>query len=410
MQSKVNMLKNCHEKEPDIASVFEPVVSVIIPVYNVSPWLRECLDSVINQTWNKLEIILVDDGSTDNSDAICDEYAANDTRIRVIHQANAGQSAARNAGLCLATGKYVWFIDSDDYLELYAAEILINKAEAEQSEVLLFTFKRFGENISARNYPFKQTYETQDGIALLTKIFENSNVIVGTQFEFIRLDFLRRNNLRFIRGIVGEDFMMLVDFMPLAKSVCVLNEFLYNYRVRDDSTCTSRDVARIRHMCESYYFIFHELYSKYRREILSRYIFEQFCLTRLFAYASRAKICEYEKHEEIRRFLVDNGLISDLRNIIDQKRNIIFYGAGELANTVLKNYPGIRPSAIYDMNADNIREIGGISVTKPDFTEAQSENNLILICISNRSVIIDVKNKFGNLPNVTTIAEYLMWC
>lgn len=91
-----------------------PLVSIIIPVYNVEPYLKECLDSIVNQTYSLLEIILVDDGSTDQSGVICDEYAEKDDRIRVIHQHNQGLSMARNAGMEIMTGEWVMFVDSDD--------------------------------------------------------------------------------------------------------------------------------------------------------------------------------------------------------------------------------------------------------------------------------------------------------
>ena len=93
------------------------VISVIVPVYNVSAYLPECLDSILSQDYEKLEVILIDDGSTDDSGAICDAYAQRDNRIRVIHQKNGGAAAAKNAGLRAATGEYLSFADSDDFLE-----------------------------------------------------------------------------------------------------------------------------------------------------------------------------------------------------------------------------------------------------------------------------------------------------
>ncbi len=100
-------------------------ISVIIPIYNVEPYLRQCLDSVVNQTYRDLEIILIDDGSPDNCGAICDEYAAKDSRIQVIHKANGGLSAARNDGLKIATGEWISFVDSDDWCEVnYYSELM----------------------------------------------------------------------------------------------------------------------------------------------------------------------------------------------------------------------------------------------------------------------------------------------
>ncbi len=101
-------------------------ISVIIPVYNVEPYIRKCIDSVINQTYINLEIILVDDGSTDNSGKVCDEYATKDKRVKVLHKRNGGVSSAKNAGLKEVTGKYLGFVDSDDWIEPEMYEILYN--------------------------------------------------------------------------------------------------------------------------------------------------------------------------------------------------------------------------------------------------------------------------------------------
>ena len=104
----------------------EEKISVIIPVYNVEPYLRKCLDSVINQTYRNLEIIIVDDGSPDNCGAICDEYAARDDRVIVIHKKNGGVSAARNDGIRIASGKWITFVDPDDWCEPDYYEMLIS--------------------------------------------------------------------------------------------------------------------------------------------------------------------------------------------------------------------------------------------------------------------------------------------
>ena len=105
----------------------KPLISVIVPVYNVEEYLPKCLESIINQTYKNLEIILVDDGSTDNSGIICEDYAEKDKRIKVVHQTNLGISAARNAGLDLCSGDYITFVDSDDYIECDEIEVLVDQ-------------------------------------------------------------------------------------------------------------------------------------------------------------------------------------------------------------------------------------------------------------------------------------------
>ena len=116
----------------------QALISVIIPVYNVEEYLRECIDSVLNQTFSDFEVILVNDGSTDSSGEICDEYVEKDERVTVIHQKNGGLSVARNIGLSEANGKYVYFLDSDDYISENALATLLNIAENDSSDIVFF--------------------------------------------------------------------------------------------------------------------------------------------------------------------------------------------------------------------------------------------------------------------------------
>ena len=116
----------------------ESKVSIVIPVYNVEAYLKECVDSAIKQTYKNLEIILVDDGATDSCPEICDVYAQSDKRIKVIHRENGGLSAARNTGMDASTGEYIYFLDSDDYIELKAIEKLVNTIETEKADFVFF--------------------------------------------------------------------------------------------------------------------------------------------------------------------------------------------------------------------------------------------------------------------------------
>ena len=141
-------------------------ISVIIPVYNVEDYLSKCLQSVINQTYTNLEIILVDDGSTDNSGEICDEFSENDNRIKVIHQKNTGVSQARKIGIDVADGKYIGFVDADDWIEPDMYETLINKMK--NSDIIMSGLF-FHMNDAVKKIPmnnFENTYYGPDNLNL----------------------------------------------------------------------------------------------------------------------------------------------------------------------------------------------------------------------------------------------------
>ena len=138
-----------------------PLISIIIPVYNTAKYLPRCLDSVLKQTYQNLEIIVVDDGSTDNSPKIIKEYATKDNRIKVIHQKNAGLSAARNTGITKATGKYISFVDSDDEISHNMIKKLFDVLQRNNTDISVCSFKEvypdnkvthFGQNYSPQTY------------------------------------------------------------------------------------------------------------------------------------------------------------------------------------------------------------------------------------------------------------------
>lgn len=132
-------------------------ISIIVPVYNVEPYLRQCLDSVVNQTYRNLEIILVDDGSPDNCGTICDEYAAKDKRIHVVHKENGGISSARNAGLAICKGDYISFIDSDDFVSPYFIEVLYHGIELYNSDISSLRYSEFFIDNQEKEIHFAET-------------------------------------------------------------------------------------------------------------------------------------------------------------------------------------------------------------------------------------------------------------
>lgn len=155
----------------------QPLISVIVPVYKVEPYLRQCVDSIINQTYTNLEIILIDDGSPDRCPEICDEYAAKDSRVRVIHQKNSGVSAARNAGLNIASGDYIGFVDADDWIEPNMYEELLRSILQFGSDYSYCSFSHFKTDGSFYSENFGKSARQTTGETLC------SSFLLGTGDE-----------------------------------------------------------------------------------------------------------------------------------------------------------------------------------------------------------------------------------
>ena len=223
------------------------MVSVIIPIYNVEKYLRQCIDSVLSQTYGDLEIILVDDGSPDKCGEICDEYALKDSRISVIHKENGGLSDARNAGLKAAQGEYIYFLDSDDYIRKDAMQLLVNTAEKEKADIIFFSARSFADNKMPVPDSLKlcHHYTADTGVNVLVRRFENQEWFSAVQLHFFRKDFIDRNMLRFAKGLLYEDQLFSGTAFMRAGKAAALNKQLYYYRaVRNGSIMSSKPKIR----------------------------------------------------------------------------------------------------------------------------------------------------------------------
>lgn len=244
-------------------------VSVIIPVYNVEEYLRKCLDSILDQTYKYLEVILVDDGSPDQCPYICDQYATKDERIKVIHKKNGGAASARNIGLEIASGEYICFVDSDDYVDKYYIQSLIEQLENTKSDISVCSYvnvlsdKKVPEILEktgdylARDYLLQFLTDWRCGL-IWNKLF--SKAIVG--------------NIRFEEGHVIDDEFFTYLVVLNARKVHVKNEQLYYYRERENSAMNSherkREIQRLQDRMEyipkRFYAVtekYPELYSEY---------------------------------------------------------------------------------------------------------------------------------------------------
>jgi len=226
-----------------------PIISVIMPVFNVEKYLSKSVGSVLRQTYQNLEIILVNDGSTDNSPTMCDEYANQDSRVKVIHKQNGGQSEARNIGLEKATGEYIYFLDSDDYIADTTIEECLTVAEREQVDFVFFDAECIFENESDRDswdisYRRKRKYETNEGYRVLISLQSNWEYTVPPPGMFIRTKYLNSIKLKFYNGIIHEDELWAFQLYFYAMKVAHINKPLYFRRIAPGSTMTTRISSR----------------------------------------------------------------------------------------------------------------------------------------------------------------------
>ena len=224
---KINAQENTRIKK-------RPKVSVIVPVYKVEPWLRECMDSLVNQTLQEIEIIAVDDGSPDNCGKILDEYADKyKEKVKVIHQQNGGVSRARNAGLDIAKGEYITFADSDDYLDLRAYEFMYKYAKNDDIDILHCDYRWFEDGHDS--HINKIDFSDAPSITAKDYIY-NRDYKKYYVYYFIKYEIIQNDKLRFIPGLNwAEDTCFL--FMALANSnkIKLIPAKFYNYRGRPNS-------------------------------------------------------------------------------------------------------------------------------------------------------------------------------
>ncbi len=232
-------------------------VSVIVPIYNVENYLAECLDSLERQTLKNIEVILVNDGSTDGSAEIAGKYVSRNRNFTLINRENGGLSAARNTGMKMASGKYLYFLDSDDYLLDDALETLYAKAESEQLDVLKFSAYCFTEPsreltwTHERGYRYSGAYpEVYDGQQALRMFIDNNDNYPSCCLFLARREIIEKSGLSFCEGIIHEDALFHYELLSLCTRIAILNKPLYCRRYREGSITTASDlVQRMQSFC-----------------------------------------------------------------------------------------------------------------------------------------------------------------
>lgn len=232
--------------------------SIIVPVYNSQKYLKKCLNSVVKQSFRDYEIILIDDGSTDNSGSICDVFAKENKNITVIHKQNQGQIAARTDGVKAATGEYIVFADSDDTLESNALEVLNNKIEQYHPDGIMYESTRMTAHGLIKIHSGKsfKDFVLSDKASLYRKILFSSSSYSMCKKTFKRNMFTVSGLDKLYSMRIGEDFFQTMDLISNASSVLFIPDDLYNYRNNPDSIIhRERTAARFKTDFTSAYYV-----------------------------------------------------------------------------------------------------------------------------------------------------------
>lgn len=241
-----------------------PKISVIIPVYNCAKYLPICLDSIIYQTYDNLEIICINDGSKDNCAKILEQYKQKDTRIKVITQHNQGQSAARNKGIEAATGDYISFIDGDDWVSLSLYQKFAKKLKEINQDIDIYMFNACDYYEKAQNLYLTQIFNIKNWKPKQSNLYvfdDCMNPFTGNMSpcnKIYKTEFLKEHNIRFTEGLIFEDQLFFLQTFIPAKTIFINNENLYMYRRENNSSTMNSinknvfDIFKIINKMESY--------------------------------------------------------------------------------------------------------------------------------------------------------------
>lgn len=220
-----------------------PLISIIVPTYNVEKYIRTCIESILAQTYRNVEIIIVNDGSTDQSLAVISDLICSHHNVKVINQKNQGLSVARNTGIDVATGKYITFVDADDKIMPDFVSSLYQIAEKTGADIVRGSFRDFNGNIP-KNWVPDFNVPTNCGTIVLDQ-FLSSNISFVVWSSIYRLDFINNNHIRFTPGILLEDGDFTTRAYMLAKLVATSSESNYAYRIRQGSILTTNNAKKM---------------------------------------------------------------------------------------------------------------------------------------------------------------------
>ncbi len=312
--------------------IFDPLISIIVPVYNVEAYIRKCIESIIGQTYKNIEIILVDDGSTDASGKVCDEYAGKDGRIKVIHKKNMGIVSARKTGVVIATGDYVTYVDSDDWIDnimyeelvkeitWYDADIVTSGLYREYPAAVVQEFDNLPEGV----YKGNEIERTIFSKFMYTGDFYEAGINMHLYNKLYRRELVLNNQMKIDDIVrVGDDAALVYPCVMDAKKIVILHKCFYHYRIRNNSIMS---IGYKRELLG-----FRKIYDIIRKKIevvdgAENILLEQ--LNFLMLYMLLLK----EPQLVIR---ISNGRVLPFRNVYINER-LVLYGSGKFGSTLYR--------------------------------------------------------------------------
>lgn len=348
----------------------EPKVSVVIPIYNVEKYLRKCLQSVMDQTLEDIEVICVDDASTDHSYLRAQEYIKNDSRFSLYSMSrNRGLSFVRNYGMEKAKGKYIYFLDSDDYLEIDALEKLYVNAKKYNVQGIYFGAEVEYEEESARKYNiiYKECKKVLSGREFYIGVNQNDEYQNAVCMQFWQREYILKNHFKFYEDVLYEDTLYTLQLLMKAERVICIADVLYHYRKRKTSITGNQGKAQLK----SYMIIYYEVL-KLWLQIENANELEDGIRKRLDLFHRRISLaiaqlgyipqlqfedkrCQY-LYERITKISPDyyytNGINHEISEYLQKFKRIYIYGDGFIADEIIR------------LLEDNKKKISGIIVTK----------------------------------------------
>lgn len=310
-------------------------ISVIVPVYKVEKYLDKCVESIVNQTHTNLEIILVDDGSPDNCPKMCDDWAKKDKRIKVIHKQNGGVADARNTGINASTGKYIAFVDSDDFIHPTMYQKLIEKITKCNCDICMCGFTSVNEDGSQKH--FKEInrpnvtskniikYFLSNSVQEKDSCFETFGLMGNVWRILIKKEIIK--NTRFQKLKIAEDLLFLINIITDNTKICSIDDYLYYYLQRQDSVMHKFNKQKVDERYKAFKIIFEEIKTRVDCNSLSAFKFYNYAslTNEMLKFKQFDLLKEYMKDDFFKSLNTKQNFRQELKNTKSLKRKIGYF-------------------------------------------------------------------------------------